>query len=348
MTDRRLDPAPEPGVELELRQVRQAVAVAELGSVAAAAAQLRTSPSSVSRGIAAVEKKLGVPLFTRSADRLLPTDLGHLFVERGRSMIAVADDLDRYIRGNPSMQGGALVVGLGTTASEATSVAVLKRLFDEAPTLSCELRSSIESELIPAMRQGALDVLVADGRSFADDTDYQVQPLAAMPMAVVVRSGHPLAARDRFEMADIFQYPVLSGGRIPSAVLDALLREQEKAAGRVARTRPMPAFTGSSVAMKMKLVMQSDAVCACSPALAKSAVASGQVAVLAAPAWLWLRYALVRSRAQARSPAGELFCRHFAAAHEAEVAEAMALLGRWLPEQAAEIQAAAATSDRTD
>lgn len=99
------------------------VTVAERGNFSAAARQLRLSPSTVSKAITRVEKRLGVRVFDRSAKTAATlTREGELYLEQARRVIdavadvdALADSLTRVPQGTvrlhtrPSLARHALV-----------------------------------------------------------------------------------------------------------------------------------------------------------------------------------------------------------------------------------------------
>jgi DNA-binding transcriptional LysR family regulator len=74
-----------------LEQLRCFVRAAELGSFSAAAVEARIKPSSISRAITELERRLGAALFNRSTRRLHLTEVGSAFLLRARRIL---DDLD--------------------------------------------------------------------------------------------------------------------------------------------------------------------------------------------------------------------------------------------------------------
>jgi LysR family transcriptional regulator, regulator for genes of the gallate degradation pathway len=80
---------PIPGISL--RHLRSFAAVLEAGSVTAAGAALRRSPSSVSRSVALLEQGLGAALLDRSAFGLTPTVEGRLVAGRCATIRAELD-----------------------------------------------------------------------------------------------------------------------------------------------------------------------------------------------------------------------------------------------------------------
>ena len=68
---------------LDLRDVSFFVSVVDTGGIGAAARALSAPKSSVSRGVARLENKLGVRLLHRSTRSLTLTEAGQSFYERG-------------------------------------------------------------------------------------------------------------------------------------------------------------------------------------------------------------------------------------------------------------------------
>lgn len=93
-----------------LEGLRILVAIAERLSFAAAARDLRVSPTAASRAVAALEKELGVPLFRRTTRAVALTPEGSAYLERCRHVLAELDDAARTLRGENAAPRGMLVV----------------------------------------------------------------------------------------------------------------------------------------------------------------------------------------------------------------------------------------------
>jgi LysR family transcriptional regulator, carnitine catabolism transcriptional activator len=88
---------------MEVAQLRYAVAVADCGSFTAAAQQCFVSQPSLSQAIKAIERQLGVELFTRSGRPVRLTAAGEAFVRSARVALRAFDSISNEV---------ALVVGL--------------------------------------------------------------------------------------------------------------------------------------------------------------------------------------------------------------------------------------------
>jgi len=86
------------------------VAVAEAESFAAGARRLGMSPPAVTRAIGALEKRLGVRLFTRSTRFMRTTEAGQRYLEDARRIIAEVDGADEAAKGINATPRGHLAV----------------------------------------------------------------------------------------------------------------------------------------------------------------------------------------------------------------------------------------------
>lgn len=94
----------------KLRAMRMVAAIADRGSLTAAADALGTSPPTVVRALAALEKELGVRLFDRTTRRLAPTDDGREYAERCRRILAEVDEADASLASKQRRPSGLLRV----------------------------------------------------------------------------------------------------------------------------------------------------------------------------------------------------------------------------------------------
>jgi DNA-binding transcriptional LysR family regulator len=73
-------------VHIPWNEVELFLAVAEAGSLSAAAKRLKTTQPTVSRRLADLEASLGEPLFARSVDGTVPTSFGERMLPAARHM----------------------------------------------------------------------------------------------------------------------------------------------------------------------------------------------------------------------------------------------------------------------
>ena len=105
---------------LDLKQLEQLVAIAEAGSLSAAAEQLHLSQPALSRSMQRLEADLGVTLFERSRNRIVLRELGEHAVENAKDLLREAGRFTEDLREHAARLS---VIWVG-----ATSLAPLWRL----------------------------------------------------------------------------------------------------------------------------------------------------------------------------------------------------------------------------
>ncbi len=98
-----------------LDELRIFVAVAECGSFVGAARQLSMSPPAVTRGVAALEERLGLPLFARTTRAVRLTDKGEQFVGTARRLLQDFEAAQQEITGESGAPAGLLTISASVT-----------------------------------------------------------------------------------------------------------------------------------------------------------------------------------------------------------------------------------------
>lgn len=134
---------------MSLRQFEYALAVAEEGSVTAAAERLRVAQPSVSQQIRGLERELGVELFARTPTGLVPTVVGRAFLREAEVAVGAARRARATARAGADELVGELVVaaqmGFGTRQMPG-ALDALRRRFPRLAVTVFEEPSSAELE----------------------------------------------------------------------------------------------------------------------------------------------------------------------------------------------------------
>jgi len=137
--------------------------VAETRSFAAAAARLGISPPAVSRGVARLEKKLGVRLFQRSTRQVALTTEGGLFLERCRRIIDELAAAERELMDASSEPSGRLRVSLPMVSGLMQPV--LAAFAERYPKIELDLDFS--DRLVDVIGEG-FDAVIRGGTGMSD------------------------------------------------------------------------------------------------------------------------------------------------------------------------------------
>ena len=137
--------------------VKHFLATARAGSLTLAAQALHTSPATLSRRIAALERDCGTTLFTRTHTGYLLTREGHALLERCEAIDDAFSSLARLV---PLSQHGAQgVVRLATSENLAIHVMLpaVPRLLRSHPHLSLEVKAGAQTT---PLREREVDMAV--------------------------------------------------------------------------------------------------------------------------------------------------------------------------------------------
>lgn len=229
---------------MSLRQYEYALAVAEEGSVTAAAEVLRVAQPSVSQQIRSLERELGVTLFTRMPTGLVPTAAGRAFLREAQVAVAAARRARAMARAGAGELEGELLVaaqmGLGTRQLPS-ALAKLRRRFPRLEVTVFEEPNPAELERLG--RRGVLDlVLVA---SACDEGGADAYHLGDEEFVVALGSGHRLLAADKVELRDLEGEPWIRFDR--ESALDAVLRDVLRDNGLTTTTAARVSQTATAV-----------------------------------------------------------------------------------------------------
>ena len=98
---------------LNLDQIQTLIAIADLGTFAAASQALHLAPPTISLHIKELEARMQVPLVLRGRRQAGLTAAGQALVEEGRKLLAASDDLVDIVR---RAAGSVGVVKVGVSA----------------------------------------------------------------------------------------------------------------------------------------------------------------------------------------------------------------------------------------
>lgn len=218
---------------MDLRRARTFVTVADLGTVSAAAKQLRIAQPALSRQISDLERELGLKLFDRVGRRLLLTSIGEQLLTDCRGLLNVASAVGEHAQSLRQGDTGVLQVAAAPPNLESIFPDFLHRYAKRFPNVLVRLVDAVGPKLLAMLErgeihlaQGAVNAVQADDRRFAN------QPLGFLD---VLAAAHPRLLRTEgtmIDVGDLAPYPLLLLNP------DFLQRRSFDAACRMAGRRP--------------------------------------------------------------------------------------------------------------
>jgi DNA-binding transcriptional LysR family regulator len=315
-------------MNIDLRLIRYAAALAEHGSFTRAADALGIAQPTLSRAIGDLEASIGLQLFSRNRHGVEPTDFGYLFLQQAASVSVQVADLEREIALAQNLHKGELSVGLGPYAAELLLPHALPRFVSAYPAVRIRIQVDSLEVLGRALRQRALDLVIGEATILEHDEAIDVfESLEPIKAYLFVRAGHPLAAA-KPSLRDLLDYPLVQISRLPPRVLKPFLDALGVSAA-VAHPLPIPAIECPTVPIAIDTVLGSDAVMLVSLAMVKGELASRRVVPLVHEAWMHGNWSFMKLRHRSISPAASEFLSALRSAHATCLAEDAALEKRW-------------------
>ncbi|ANS62358.1 transcriptional regulator, LysR family [Streptomyces lincolnensis] len=199
--------------DLETRELRYFVAVAEELHFGRAAQRLGIAQPPLSRAIRQLERRLGVQLLDRDRRGVALTGAGGVLLREARvALDAVAAAAHRTRRAEDLQRPLVLVTKAG--ASHELLQRLLASSAADTDTAPVEVVLCEVGEQARLLRSGRADVALMH-RPVDDLAGFDTEDLCTEGQVALLPSGHPLAARPQLTLADVGNVPDLPIARWP-------------------------------------------------------------------------------------------------------------------------------------
>ena len=146
-------------MDYTLQQLRYLVAVADHGSVSAAARSLYVSQPGVSAAVSYLESVFGVQCFVRHhAKGVTLTPAGHSFVAAAKNVLAQAQGLHHHADELSHTIHGRITVGCFSTLGAFFLPKILHTLRSSYPELTVQILDGDTESLLRWLREGTIEV----------------------------------------------------------------------------------------------------------------------------------------------------------------------------------------------
>jgi DNA-binding transcriptional LysR family regulator len=273
------------------------------GALGVAAARVGIAQPAASRLLAQMERLIGLPLRERDGRGLVLTAVGQALARRAARMQIEMADAAREMAEAATGLAGVVRVGAVTGPALSLVLPALTALQRGHPGFRAEVTVATSVHLCDQLRDGQLDFALA--RLGPGDTQLEAREIAAEPLSLVVRRGHPLLLLPQIAVADLLAYDWVMGD-------DETLLTQTVMA-RLAELRlPTPdrRISTSSFLFTLALLNQSDSIAPLATPVVDSLSGNPSVPFVSLPVDLGLTVAsfsiITRRGAQFTPPAQRL------------------------------------------
>jgi DNA-binding transcriptional LysR family regulator len=181
---------------MELRHLRYFTAVADFGSLTAAAKRLHVSQSSVSEQILDLEAEIGASLLDRSGRTVRLTAQGWIFLEEARKTLDAAQRAVDRTRQSTDGDVGTLAIGFFLWGAGGFFPRIIREYRRRRPGIKLSLLEMHASEQIGALEDGRIDVGLTRPLVAPFDRTLRSELLYQDPVVVAMRPDHPFAGKD--------------------------------------------------------------------------------------------------------------------------------------------------------
>ncbi|KAA9157473.1 LysR family transcriptional regulator [Amycolatopsis acidicola] len=185
---------------MELRTLRYFVAVAERGSVNAAAGVVHVTQPALSRQVRQLEHELGLALFERHGNRLTLTAAGAQFLPVVRDVIRRAEDALSAAEAFAAGRMVKLTIAAPTTTLTDVIAPFLATFGQEDP-----LPTVVEAAGTSVLNEGA-DLAIA---TRPPEASWERLDLAVLPLWAYVPAGHPWSSRASVALEELVGEPLV-------------------------------------------------------------------------------------------------------------------------------------------
>jgi DNA-binding transcriptional LysR family regulator len=177
---------------MKFHQFRALVAMADTGSIRAAARALGISPAAATKAVRELEAEQQIALVTRNANGIAFTEAGRALLVHARAVVhqlaRAQDELDAR-RGSG---GGKLSIGVTPWLALSFLPDAVARFRARMPGMQLEFYEGLLNIVMPRLRDGTLDFSLGKPGLASLHAEFSQTPIFATESAVVVRKDHPL------------------------------------------------------------------------------------------------------------------------------------------------------------
>ncbi|WP_419204294.1 LysR family transcriptional regulator [Bordetella trematum] len=187
-------------MSIGLRQLRQFLAIAELGSYRRAADALHIAQPALSVSIQKLEHAVGVQLLERGARGVTLTPAGQALMDDARRALFHAEQARQAARRVALGEWGQLRLGFVGSATYMLLPRCLPAFRRAYPGVRLDLREGSATGLVAMLRSNDLDACLVRG-PLADDPDLDTWQVEHDDLILAVPAGHALAGRGEQPLA---------------------------------------------------------------------------------------------------------------------------------------------------
>lgn len=186
---------------ITLTQLEYIVAIDEYRHFATAADKCFVTQPTLSMQIKKLEDELGVIIFDRSRQPVVPTDIGAKLIEQARMTLSSTERIKEIIKEERQEIEGSLKIGIIPTLAPYLLPVFIGHYIRKYPAVRVEIEELVSEEIIRRLKHDLLDV----GLFVTPYKDEKIveKPVFYEEMLVYAHPGHELLKQKEVDLKDI-------------------------------------------------------------------------------------------------------------------------------------------------
>ncbi|RNL85362.1 LysR family transcriptional regulator [Halostreptopolyspora alba] len=199
-----------------MRQLRYFTAVAESGSISAAAERLHVSATAVSTAMSQLERSLRTQLMVRRKSHGVSlTPSGEYLYRRAVRLLEDAEELELSVASGGRVLSGPLLIGCYVTVAPTIVPPLMERYTTEHPGVDLEVVTGTQDEIPVRLLDGELDLAIVYGMDLPAGLSSVL--LYETPAYVLLSEFHRLRDREEVALDELVDDPMLLLDAPPSS-----------------------------------------------------------------------------------------------------------------------------------
>ncbi|MBN4665240.1 LysR family transcriptional regulator [Pandoraea nosoerga] len=171
---------------MDVRQLRNFVAIVDSASVSKAAERLHIAQPSLSAQLRGLEDELQAQLLVRSAQGVTPTEAGKALYRHARVVLRQMEQIRQEVREGGGSEAGPVAVGFPTTIAAILAVPLFSRVRAQYPGIRLQIFESMSGYIGELLANGRLDLAML----FRDSETRGISVMPLFDEELYVLGGH--------------------------------------------------------------------------------------------------------------------------------------------------------------
>lgn len=189
-------------MNITFRQLRLFLALADTGSVSAAARAMHVTQPTASMQLREISESVGLQLYEVIARKVYLTEAGQQLARTARAIVDEWENFGQTVNAMQGLTRGRLRVALVSTAKYFVP-RLLGSFCERHPGIDISLEVLNRDGVVQRLRENRDDLYVMSMPP--QDIDLEDQTFLANPLVLIAPAGHPLSARQRLSIRSLAQ-----------------------------------------------------------------------------------------------------------------------------------------------